>query len=108
MMKLKKSLYRLRQSPKHWFGKISQGLGDIEFRPLKSDPGVYIYEDGVGFVILTLYVDDLFLLGANILLLNKIEKQMMNRFEMMAWMTCREFSAWTSPVIAKMGSSALK
>ena len=44
------------------------------FRPLKSDPCVYIYEDEIGFVVLMLYVDDLLLLGANKLLLSKLKK----------------------------------
>ena len=61
---------------------MDQCLGDIGFRPLKSDPCVYIYEDEVGFVFLTLYVDDLLLLGANKLQLNKLKKQLMGRFEM--------------------------
>ena len=47
---------------------MDQCLGDIEFRPLESDPCEYVYEDEVGFVFLTLYVDDLLLLGANKLL----------------------------------------
>ena len=43
---------------------------------------MYICEIEVGFVILTLYVDDLLLLGANKLLLDKLKKQVMDRFEM--------------------------
>ena len=50
---------------------MNQCLGKIGFRPLKSDPCVYIYEDEVDFVILTLYIDDILLLGAKKLLLNK-------------------------------------
>ena len=42
---------------------------------------MFIYEDGVGFVIVTLYVDDLLLLGANKLLFNTLKKQLMDRFE---------------------------
>ena len=58
-------------------------LADIGFRPLKSDPCVYLYEDGSGFVILTLYVDDiLFLSASKKCLLNKLKKKLMDRFEM--------------------------
>ena len=70
-----------------------QCLDGIGFCPLKSNPCVYTYEDEVGFVILTLYVDGLLLLGANKLMLNKLKNQLMNRFEMTTWVTCREFSA---------------
>ena len=65
VMKCKKSLYGLRLSPKNWCVKMDQCLGDIGFRPLMSNPCVHVYGDEVGFVILTLYVDDLLLLGAN-------------------------------------------
>ena len=64
------------------FGTMDQCFGDIGFRPLKSDPCVYIYEDEVGFVILTL----------SKLLFNKLNKQLLDQFEMMNMGTCREFS----------------
>ena len=83
VMKLKKNLYGLHQSPNNWFGTIDQCLGDIGFRPLQPDPCMYIYEDEVGFVVLTLYVDGFLLLGANKLLLNKLKKKLMDRLRMM-------------------------
>ena len=43
---------------------------------------MYIYEDEVGFVILTLYIDELLLLDTNKLLLKKLKKRLMDRFEM--------------------------
>ena len=43
---------------------------------------MYIYEDETGFVILTLYVDDILFLSASKILLNKLEKGLMDRFEM--------------------------
>ena len=57
-------------------------LGKIGFASLKSDPCVYVYEDENGSAILTLCVDDVLLLGSNKQLLDKIKKQLMNRFEM--------------------------
>ena len=43
---------------------------------------MYINEDIVGFVLLTLFVDDLFFLVTKKLLLNNIEKQLIDRFKM--------------------------
>ena len=80
-MKLKKSLYGLRQSPKNWFSTMDVELAVIGFRPLKSDPCVYVYKDETGFVALTLYVDDILFFGASKPLLNKLKKKLMNRFE---------------------------
>ena len=82
VMKPKESLYGLRQSPKNWFSTINHHLGKIEFRSLKSDPCVYVYEDENGSAILTLYVDDVLLLGANKQLLENLKKQLIDRFEM--------------------------
>ena len=81
-MKLEKSLYGLRQSPKNWFSTMDHHLGKIGFRSLKSDPCVYVYEDENGSATLTLYVDDVLLLGANKQLLDKLKKKLMDRFEM--------------------------
>ena len=81
-MKLNKSLYGLRQSPKNWFGTMEDRLSNIGFRSLKSDPYVYVFEDKTGTAILTLYVDDILLLGNNKQLLGRLKKQLMDRFKM--------------------------
>ena len=81
VMKLKKRLCGLRQSPKNWFSTIDHHLGKIGFRSLKSDPCVYVYEVENDSVILTFYVDDVLLLGANKQLLDKLQKKLMDRFE---------------------------
>ena len=82
LMKLKKSLYGLRQRPRKLFSTMDPHLGKIGFRSLKSDPCVYVYEEENGLVILTVYGDDVLLLGANKQLLDKLKKQPMDRFEM--------------------------
>ena len=82
VMKLKKSLYGLRKSPKNWFGTIDDHLSNIALRSLKLGPCVYVFEDKTSTAILTLYVDDILLLGNNKQLLGKLKKQLMDRFEM--------------------------
>ena len=82
VMKLKKSLYGLRQSPKNWIGTMDDHLSNIGFRSLKSDPCVYVFEDKTGIAIPTLYLDDMLLLGYNKQLLGKLKKKLMDRFEM--------------------------
>ena len=73
VMKLKKRLYGLRQSPKNWFSTMDHHLGKIGFRSLRSDPCVYVYKDENGSAIMTLYVSDVLLLGANKQLLDKFK-----------------------------------
>ena len=55
-------------------------LSEIEFLPLKSDPCICVFKDDTGFVTLTLYVDDVLLLGASKQPLNKLKKQLMELF----------------------------
>ena len=58
----------------HHLGKIGCSL--------KWDPCIYVSEDENGSAILTLFIDDVLLLGTNKQLLDKIKKQLMDRFEM--------------------------
>ena len=68
VMKLKKSLYGLRQSPNKWLGTMDVELAVISFRPLKSGSCAY--------------VDDILFLSTSKSLLNKLKKQLMYRFKM--------------------------
>ena len=63
VMRLLKSLYGLRQSPRCWYGTVDEHVVEIGFKSLKSDPCVYIYSEGGAIYVLTLYVDDVLLLG---------------------------------------------
>ena len=82
VMKLKKSLYGLVQSPQNWWRTIDPRLVEIGFVPLKSDPCVYIYDHDNVVVVITLYVDDLLVAGGNIKVITKIKKQLMDKFQM--------------------------
>ena len=82
VMKLNKIWYGLRQSPNNWFGTMGVELAGIGFRSLKLDPCVYVYEDETDFVVLALYVEDILFISSGMSLLNKLKKQLMNRFEM--------------------------
>ena len=67
VMKLGTSLYGLAQSPQNWWKTIDVVyLVEIGFIPLKSDTCVYIYNHNNTVVILTLYEDDLLIIGGNI------------------------------------------
>ena len=81
-IKLKNILYDLRQSQKNWFDMMNMELAVIGFRPLKSDPCVYIYEGETGLALLTFYVDDIVFLSASKTLFNKLKKKLMDEFEM--------------------------
>ena len=80
-MKLGKSLYGLAQSLRNWFHTIDPVLISIGFVHLKSDTCIYIYNhDGV-IITLTLYVNDLRVIGGDIQLIEKIRRKLMEKFK---------------------------
>ena len=74
LMDLQKSLYGLAQSPRNWWNTIDPKLIEIRFVPLKSDSCVYIYQHKDTTVIITLYVDDLLIIGCDITVINNIKE----------------------------------
>jgi hypothetical protein len=61
--KLKKALYRLKQAPRAWYGRIDSFLTSLGFTKNKVDYNLYFKVMNDDLVILLLYVDDLFLIG---------------------------------------------
>ena len=59
VIKLKKSLYGLKQSGLNWYEKLKHGLVKRNFVPSKVDPCVFILER---LIVLT-YVDDCIIMG---------------------------------------------
>ena len=55
--KLKKALYGLKQAPRAWYGRIDSFL-------TKVDPNLYFKVIEDEYVIILMYVDDLFLTGS--------------------------------------------
>ena len=70
------------KSPGNWFKTIDPELVAPGFVPLKSDTCVYIYRKNGVVIILTLYVDHLLLVGADIQVIESIKQTLMKRFKM--------------------------
>jgi protein associated with RNAse G/E len=79
--KLKKDLYGLNQAPRAWYGMIDSFLMSLGFTKSKSDPNLYFKIVDDGPVILLLYVDDLFLIGEENLIID-YKKKLAIEFEM--------------------------
>jgi Reverse transcriptase (RNA-dependent DNA polymerase) len=60
VMKLKRSLYGLKQSPRNWHSTVHQFLLSIGFTSSDADPCVYVRADQT---IILLYVDDLLIMA---------------------------------------------
>ena len=67
---LKKALYGLKKALKTWYGKIVSFLMSLGFTKSKADSNLYYKVVDSDQVILLLYVDDLFLIGEEKLILD--------------------------------------
>ena len=79
--RLKKSLYGLKQAPRAWYERIYSYLMKLGFTRSNVDPNLYFKVDRENPLILVLYVDDLFLTGADPLI-HQCKKELAAEFEM--------------------------
>jgi len=79
--RLKKALYGLKQAPRAWYERIDSYLMKLGFTRSEADPNLYFKVEDDKPLILVLYVDDLFLTGADPLIL-KCKRELASEFEM--------------------------
>jgi hypothetical protein len=65
---LKKALYELKQAPRSWYARIDSYLIILGFSKSHENPNIYYKAVKNAPMILLLYVDDLFLAGAESLI----------------------------------------
>ena len=70
--RLKKALYGLKQSPRLWYQHLSLILGDLGFKTLPFDKGVFIYRTKQ--LIIAYHINDLLVIGADKAVLFKVLK----------------------------------
>jgi hypothetical protein len=62
--RLKKAFYGLKQAPRSWYSRIDAYLQQLGFEKSEAYPNLYFIVVGEDPLILLLYVDDLFITGA--------------------------------------------
>ena len=62
-VKLKKSLYGLKQSGRMWYNRLSEFLLQKGYSTNDDSPCVFIKKSDTGFCIISVYVDDLNIIG---------------------------------------------
>ena len=80
--KLKRSIYGLKQASRQWNLKFHQAMLKDGFSMMEEDHCVYIKRSNIGFIILSLYVDDILIAGNNKKLVHVTEKWLSSNFEM--------------------------
>ena len=78
---LKKALYRLKQAPRAWYSRIDTYLQQLGFQKSEANPNLYCIVVGEDPLILVLYVDDLFIIGAEGLI-QVCKQDLASEFEM--------------------------
>eukprot|EP00253_Pinus_taeda_P026086 PITA_26086 len=81
MEKLKAALHGLKQAPRAWYERIDSYLMKLGFTRSKADPNLYFKVEDDRPLILALYVDDLFLTGADPLI-HKCKRALAFEFKM--------------------------
>lgn len=82
IMKLQKSLYGLPRSPRNWGTYFAGAIKDIGFSAIRSDPCVYTYGSRKSYIVLSVHVHDVLLLGQTPFTVEKMKGQLMARFSM--------------------------
>jgi hypothetical protein len=78
---MKTHVYKLKQSPRTWYGKIDSFLTRLGFTKSKVNPNLYFKVMNDETIILLLYVDDLFLNGEE-KIITDCKKKIIVEFEM--------------------------
>ncbi|KAG9442378.1 hypothetical protein H6P81_018232 [Aristolochia fimbriata] len=72
--RLTKAIYGLKHSPRQWFFTFHKVITEYGFIPNLYDPCVYTQVSGGEFVILSLYVDDILLMGNDLDMVFRIKE----------------------------------
>nr|CAD1838543.1 unnamed protein product [Ananas comosus var. bracteatus] len=79
---LRKALYGLRQAPRAWYSKMDEHLLGLDFKKSLSESTLYVKNNVSYLVVVSLYVDDMLVIGSNSDQITAFKQEMMKRFEM--------------------------
>ncbi|KAE8722616.1 hypothetical protein F3Y22_tig00013915pilonHSYRG00008 [Hibiscus syriacus] len=81
--KLKKTFYSLKQAPRVWYYRIDSYLQKLGFQRSINKATLYLKKDeNVDFLVISLYVDDLLVMGSNDKVVSEFKLSMQEEFEM--------------------------
>ncbi|CAA7013624.1 unnamed protein product [Microthlaspi erraticum] len=80
--KLSRALYGLRQAPRAWNDKLNQILRDLQFKRCSKEPSVYRKKVNQETLLLAVYIDDLFVTGTSLIIIEEFKREMSSKFEM--------------------------
>jgi len=81
VLRLKKSLYGLKQSPRAWFDRLRRAMCNMGYKQCNGDHTVFYRHSGSHVTILAVYVDDMIITGDDSLEISRLKKNLSNEFE---------------------------
>jgi hypothetical protein len=81
VLKLKKSLYGLKQSPRAWFDRFRRAMCNLGYKQCNGDHTVFYRHNGNHITILAVYVDDMIITGDDPLEVTKLKENLCAQFE---------------------------
>ena len=80
--KLLKSLYGLRTSPRSWWKCLDSFIRSLGFKPCVLEPCLYSKQHNGQLVLISIYVDDILVLSADIDYVKEVKSLFTQRFDM--------------------------
>lgn len=80
--KLKKTIYRLKQSPRAWYARIDAFLQSLSYISTHADTNVYVKREGKKFIALAIYVDDIIVMSNSWTMIRTVKQQLGSEFKM--------------------------
>lgn len=65
VLRLRKAIYGLKQSPRAWYHKLSSTLKDRGFKRSEADHTLFTLQSPQGIIVVLVYVDDLIISGSD-------------------------------------------
>lgn len=80
--KLRRSLYRLKQAPRAWFGKFRGVLLQLAFYRSPYDSSLFFHRMSKSITILFIYVDDIIIMGTYSDMIQQLQASLHDKFHM--------------------------
>ena len=78
----KKALYKLKQSPRAWFGRLSYGMKGFGYKQAMAAHTLFFKIDSDDITLFIVYVDDMIVTGTNPKEVEKLHSHLAKEFEM--------------------------
>lgn len=80
--RLRKTLYRLKQSPRVWFGRFTEAMAKYGFKQSNSNHTMFLKKRDGRITCLVIYVDDMIITGDNTEEIERLKEGQSQEFEM--------------------------